>query len=254
MCEWAPYCGFHHRCDWWGSWDGTVPAGMARALSPASPALPWLPWPAALVEMDLLVLIWWIIFGACFTCVPCFPSGREQHQKHLQSERRVCATVGGEDLISKNTKPPFHLSSQTSSFHPDRKENGHHLPAALGTPCTTQSINSVVISCQVLPALMCYANHSCRRPSTLEALWMEMVAETHFSVFSLWWWKVLVWQEQGLKLLVAFSLELEDCPAQKDTLAFFTTGINDRWGTQGYPALSWLGEDWRSSWHHHLWA
>lgn len=243
----------------------TVTSG-AVGVGPCLLEQPWLHLQPRLLSLgcpDLLQWwrwICWLSFGGLFLR----PGSPVSHVFSLAGSstrsicrvRRVCAAVGGEDLISMNTKPPFHLSSQTSSFCPNHKETGHLLPAALWTSCTSRSINPVAICCWVVPALMPYADHSCRSPCTLGSLWMEMAAEMHFSGFSPWRWKVLVWQEQGLKLLVALSLWLGDCPAQKDPVAFFTApaGINDRWGKQGYPPLSWLGEDLRSSWHHCLWA
>ena len=156
-------------------------------------------WPQLHLQLRLLSLgcpdqlqwwrwICWLSFGGLFfrlgSPVSCVFSLAGNSTRSICRVRRVYAAVCGEDLISKNRKAPFHLSSQTSSFCPNRKENGHLLPAALGTPCTSRSINPVAICCQVVPALMPYANHSCRRPSALGSLWMEMAAEMHFSVFS----------------------------------------------------------------------
>lgn len=122
---------------------------MAVTPSPALPALPWLPWPTPGLEVDLLALLWWIIFWAWFTYVLCFLSGREQHQKHLQGEETLWVGM----TLSPGTQNLL-LPSQASSFFPNHRENDHLVPAALGTPCASRSINPVAICCLVVPALL----------------------------------------------------------------------------------------------------
>lgn len=67
-------------------------------------SLPAIPWLVAVEEVDLLALFWWIILWSQFTCVPCFLSGST---RSICLVRKVCAAVGGKNLIAKNTKPLF---------------------------------------------------------------------------------------------------------------------------------------------------
>lgn len=70
--------------------------------------------------MDLLVLFLCIILWYRFTCVPCFLSDREQHQKHLFGEESLCCSGWGRTSLPRTPN----LSYQTS-FCLNCKENGY---------------------------------------------------------------------------------------------------------------------------------
>lgn len=103
-----------------------------------------------------------------------FLSDREQHQKRLFGEESLCCS-GWEELHCQQhqtslPKPPSAQIAKTT---------------AMSSCCTSCSINSMAMCCQVLPAFISYASHSCRRPGTLGSSWMEVAAEMHFSVLTL---------------------------------------------------------------------
>lgn len=228
MWEWNPCCGFHH-CERGGMGScllGRTKFHLQLTCYPltccsgggGSPGSLLMDYSLVTIHLCPLFSLW-------------------QHQKHLFGEESLCCS---------GWKEPHCQEHQTSLPKPPSAKIVKRM--AKSSCCTSFSINSMAICCQFLPAFISYANQSCRRPSTLGFSWMEVAAEMQFSVFTLWWWKGLVWQEQGLKLLFAFFLGLVECPAQKFTLSFFTisTVINYRWRRQGYPPGVTLG--WKRTW------
>lgn len=121
--------------------------------------------------------ICWLSFDRLFfwldSPVSCFLSDREQHQKHLFGEGGLCCSEREE---------PHCQEHQTSLPKPPSAQIARRM--AMSSCCTSCSINTMAICCQVLPAFMSYANHSCKRPSILGSSWMEVAAEMHFSVFT----------------------------------------------------------------------
>lgn len=128
---------------------------------------------AAMLEVGLPGLFWWIRFQPQLICVL---SGSSTRSKC--NVKGGYAAAGGEDFISKTTEP-FYTPLPNPILLSKLQGKEPHPPGSLGTPCTSWSINPAGICCRVVPALMYCASRGCRSLGVLGSVWMGMAAEMH---------------------------------------------------------------------------
>lgn len=166
--KWAPHCGLYCCWDWWGSW-------MEAHL---------LGWPQLHLQLCLLSLgcpdllqwwrwICWLSAGGLFLgVVHLCPVLSLWQAAALEASTECLCWWGGPHL--QNTVCPLQLSSQTSFFCPNHKENSHLLPAGLETPFTSQPL----ILWQSAAGLFLVSCHCCKWPIALGFSWRKWLQKS----------------------------------------------------------------------------